>query len=509
MTVDIRDAAARPGDFDRRFDVIVVGSGAGGSVVAARLAEAGLQVAMLEEGPLVPSSRFNQRDRDMYPLLFRDGGLQGTEDGGILVMQGRCVGGSTVVNMADVTPVPSVLYEHWRLHYDLEGLAESDLEAAVAEVRREIGANRITDQINAANAALLEGAEKLGYRGATFEHSRVGCVGSGYCQTGCAYDAKRSALVTWVPRGLKAGVTLFPRSRAERIRIRRGRVEGVDLQLLADDEPTVIARRQLRADHVFVCAGGIHTPLLLRRSRAGGRLVGQGLSLQPQAPVMALFDRPVRSFRGIPQSVYVDEFETVTATQGMGGFRVEGAFGPPATASAFLPAVGPRLMHNLARFDQLGGALVLVPDRPTGEVAPQGQSPQPRIHYRPRDDWWSTLREGIATAAELWLAAGAVEVWLPGEHMPAIRDQAGLDWIRREMPLAPVAVRLVSAHPQGTARMSDNPRKGVVSSRFAVHGVDGLYVADASVFPTTSSSHTQLPVMSFAWVAAERFLEDR
>ncbi len=487
-------------------DVIVVGSGGGGGVVAARLAQAGMRVLVLEEGPWATATDFNQRDRDMYDLLFRGRGAQETEDNSISVLQGRCVGGSTVINQGDVTGIPDELFELWNRRYQLEGITPDQLQPSIDRVRQMIGAGPIEDHnVNRNNALLLEGANKLGYAGGRFEDNRVGCIGSGYCHLGCSYDAKRSVLITYIPEALKHGVTVKPFHRVEKVLHRRSQVIGVEAVEL-DRDGNEVARHELKAPNVFVCAGAIHTPLILQRSGLGGRHVGRNLSLQPQGAVVARFPERLKSYRGIPQSTYVDEFETVSTADGFTGFRIEGVFQPPGTASAFLPGLGKQMMDLLTRYDQLAACLVLVPDQPSGRVTPWGSRLFPRISYTPDRDWFDVLRQGMATAARIYLAAGAEEVWFPVTGSGSVKTEGDIDRVTADLQLLPTAVRLISAHPQGTARMSDNRRLGVVDSMFSVHGTDGLYVADASVFPTTASSHTMLPVMSMADLAATRFL---
>lgn len=489
-----------------KADVCVVGSGAGGGVVAALLAEAGAKVVLLEEGKYIRSNRFTQRDSDMYPLLFRDRGLQSSEDASVLVLQGSCVGGSTVVNMADITDIPAELFSFWRKHFALEGITATDWQAAAARVRPAIGVSDIEPAlVNRGNQALLRGAAKLGLRGGIFQDNRVGCVGSGYCQIGCAYDAKRSVLVTYVPRALAAGATLLAQTRAERVLVQRNRVVGLSATRL-DERGQAVGELRIDAPAVFLCAGAIHTPLILQRSRRGGRLVGRYLSLQPQGPVIAEFPEPMRSFRGIPQSTFIDHFERIDAHEGLGGFRIEGIFGPPGTASAFVGGIGRDITALLARYDHLAAALVLVPDRPHGRVLDLGNKRTARIIYTPTRSVLATLAEGMLTAAEVYLAAGAVRVWLPVENIPALTSPTDVAALRGKLRLKPTGVRLVSAHPQGTARLSDDKRRGVVGSDFQVHDTPGLYIADASIFPTTSSSHTMLPVMGMADLAARRFL---
>lgn len=487
-------------------EVIVIGSGAGGGVVAATLAAAGRDVLILEEGAYVRSSEFTQRDADMYAKLFRDRGMQASDDASVLVLQGRCVGGSTVVNQADVTPIPPELFTYWSEQFELSSISYGDFEQAAAGVRARIGAGPIADhEINLNNRLLHDAAIKRGYKAGYFEDNRVGCIGSGYCHLGCAYDAKRSVLLTYIPDALQAGARLLPRHRALRILTKAGQVQAVEVQQIAEDG-VVIAERRFTCRDVFVCAGAIHTPLLLLRSGLGGSLVGRHLSLQPQGAVVAEFAQPMRSFRGIPQAAFVDHFEQISSSSGFAGFRLESIFGPPATASGFLPGFGPTMAEILSRYDRLAACLVLVPDRPSGRVTSYGNAHYPRIVYSPERAVLEQLRQGMCTAAELYLEAGAVRVWFAKQTAEAMTSLADIERVAATMPWRPTSLRLISAHPQGTARMSDNKRRGVVDGQFRVRGVRGLYVADASVFPTTASSHTMLPVMAFAQIAADRYI---
>lgn len=490
-------------------EVIVIGSGAGGGVVAATLAAAGRDVLILEEGAHVRSSEFTQRDADMYAKLFRDRGMQASDDASVLVLQGRCVGGSTVVNQADVTPIPPELFAYWAEQFELSSVNHADFERAAAGVRARIGAGPIADhEINANNRLLHDAAAKRGLKAGYFEDNRVGCIGSGYCHLGCAYDAKRSVLVTYIPDALQAGARLLPRHRAVRILIKDGQAQGVEVEELGSNG-AVVAQRRLACRDVFVCAGAIHTPLLLLRSKLGGSQVGRHLSLQPQGAVLAEFPEPLRSFRGIPQAAFVDHFEQVSSASGFGGFRLESIFGPPATATGFLPGFGQAMAAILARYDRLAACLVLAPDRPSGRVTAYGNANYPRILYSPDQAVLQQLQQGMRTAAELYLEAGAVRVWFAKQTAEPMASLADIERVVAATPWRPTSLRLISAHPQGTARMSDNKRRGVVDGQFRVRGVKGVYVADASVFPTTASSHTMLPIMSFAQIAADRYIGAR
>lgn len=498
----IRRGSEVSGGFTLRTQVCVIGSGAGGGVAAALLAEAGKEVVVLEEGQQVATSRLNQREEQMYPLLYRDGGNQQTADGFITVLQGRTLGGSTVINMSDVTPIPEAVLDHWAARYGWNRYAKARFEEAFAACRSTLGVNPIADEaVNRNGRILLDGGRALGIRGGNFEHNRVGCVGSGYCMVGCAYDAKRTVAHTWIPRALATGrVMVQTDARANKLEFSGGKVSAVVGELLDPDRHTALAPFRVQADHVVLAAGSIHSPLLLLASGLGGA-VGKNLSLQPQAPVAAVFNDEVVHFRGIPQAAYLDGKETASAEQGMGGFRLESIAATPGMSAASMLGWGPALREGMGAFRRMAALLCLVPDQPSGSVS-RGKDGRAQIRYTPTDEWVATLRAGLRTAAEVYLAAGAQAVVLPLVGAPPLTDRASLGDIDRA-PIGPGWVPLISAHPQGTCRVGADPARSVVGPDLRVHGVSNLQVLDASVFPTTASSHTMLPVMALAWLGAQ------
>ncbi|MCB9685803.1 MAG: GMC family oxidoreductase [Alphaproteobacteria bacterium] len=502
----IRGAAEVPEGFTVRTEVCVVGSGAGGGVAAALLSEGGREVLVLEEGPHVPRERMTQREEQMYPLLYRDGGNQLTDDGGISVLQGRVVGGSTVVNMADVVGITEEVWAHWRTLFGCDRWSMDDLAEAAADCRATIGANHVTaEQLNRNNALLVRGGDRLGMRTATMEHNRVGCVGSGYCLIGCAYDAKRSVAVSWIPRALATGrVMVQSEARVDRFEHDRGRVVAVVGHLVRPADGAKLAPFRVEADTFVLAAGAIHSPLLLKVSGLGGAAVGRNLSLQPQAPVAALFADDVVMFRGIPQAGYVDA-ETATAEEGLGGFRLEAVSATPGM-SAITTALPTADLHRfMTRYRQVAANLCLVPDRPGGTVTAD-RNGRPRISYALTPAVQATMIDAIRTAARCWLAAGAEGVALPFPGLPMARSEADLAALDR-VSVRPASTPMISAHPQGTCRMGPRAGEAVVDTDLRLHDAPNLSVLDASVFPTTASSHTQLPVMSLAWLGARAILE--
>lgn len=492
------------GGLSLEADVCVIGSGAGGAVTAAELARAGRRVVVLEEGGYYVGGDFTQREDEMYPMLYRDGGGQATLDLTISVLQGSCVGGSTVVNMADCERIPEGVLAHWARVFRVEGLDARSLEASYARVEKALNVNRIEEKDhNRANRLLLEGARKLGYAAQGFRHNRTNCVGSGYCLVGCTYDAKRSAALNYIPEADRLGARILADVRADRIRVEGGRVRGVVARVLDRATRRPVAPVEVRAPRVVVAAGAVHTPLLLKRSGIGHPALGKNLSLQPQGGVVAVYREEVKAFRGIPQSAFVAQFEEATEERGLGGWRVEGVSGGPSMAATLLGGFGALHRDRMKKFAHVAAALVLVPDRPSGSVG-QGWDGRPAIRYAPTEEWGARFRKGLRTAAEAYLASGAERVFLPFETPVEIRSPADLDGIAR-LPLRTAEVRLLSAHPQGTCRMGEDPKTSVVDSAGRVRGVEGLSIADASVFPTTAATHTMIPIMAVAdWMAHQR-----
>ena len=503
----IRSGAEAEQPLSLKTQICIIGSGAGGAVAAALAAEAGREVVVLEEGQHVPGTRMTQREEEMYPLLFRDGANQYTHDGGVSVLQGRVLGGSTVVNQADVAPIPEAVLAHWARDFGVDRYAARDLEEVARLCRTEIGANRIPEvALNRNNRLLLDAGRKLGLTGETFEHNRVGCRGSGYCMVGCAYDAKRSAALTWIPRALATGRALFQcDARVERLEHAEGRIRAAVGELTIRGEGPPLTRPfRIEAEHFVLAAGTIHSPLVLLKSGLGGREVGRNLSLQPQAPVAALMPDEVLPWRGIPQSAWLDGGTPPSEAEGLGGYRLEGISGTPGMAAASMPLWGSSMREFMRSYRQVAALLALVPDRPGGRVTVD-RNGRPEIRYSLQKAWKQQMRRALRQAGEVYMAAGAQAVALPFAGAPPVREVRDLDMFDRA-PMEPNRLALISAHPQGTCRMGPDPATSVVGLDLRLHGAPNLSVLDASVFPTSASTHTMLPVMQLAWMGIGELL---
>ena len=224
----IYSASATPKDLDIRADVCVVGSGAGGSVIARKMASRGLKVVVLEEGGYYTRDDFTQVERDMIPKLYKDRGGQATVDQAVSVLQGRCVGGTTVINYLCCFRTPDRVLHEWA-ERGVQGMSPADMKPHLDEVYGMLSIKKMPENmLNMNNRGLKVGAEKLGWKGDTFDRNQVGCWGAGFCGEGCTYDAKQSALLTYLHEAVTRGAEVYAGARVERITVDGGRATGVE-----------------------------------------------------------------------------------------------------------------------------------------------------------------------------------------------------------------------------------------------------------------------------------------
>ena len=475
------------GSLDWTTEVVVVGSGAGGAVVASELAEAGIPTVLVEQGFHHTRRDFTQKEPDMMALLYEDAGARTTSDGSIVLLQGRTVGGSTVVNWAICFDPPADVLARWASDHGLPELLDDDLPRALRKVRHVLNVRPIpADMVPPAGQKMLAGARALGLEAGVLEHNRTECLQSGFCMLGCAYDRKQTMLVTYVPRALHHGARLLPGARVDRILSRGNVVTGIEGEL--HDERTGERHPfRIAARHVVVAGGAIGTPMLLQRSGLAPR-AGHNLTLHPTSAVIARFDEPVQAYRGIHYTTHVSEWASE-------GILLENVFAYPGLLAASSMRMGRELERLMAAYDHLAGAIVLAHDDGRGrvEALPDGT---PAVHYAldPRDA--ARIRKGWGELARIYLAAGAREVVIPHADAAPVTSTEDLTAIDR-LRMDPCRFALFSAHQMGTAPMGP-PGYGVCDHAGRVHGMQNLLVADTSLFPTSLGVNPQITAATLA-----------
>jgi len=468
-----------------RCDVAIVGSGAGGAAAARVLAEAGLDVVVVEQGDLFDGADYPNDPIAALTELYRDGGLTVCEGRpSIPVPVGRCVGGTTVINSGTCLRAPDDVLMRWR---DQHGVSwATGLDGRFEAVEAALGVTPVDPATAGRNAELCRrGAEAVGASNRPITRNAPPLRRCASCATGCPLDAKQAMHVSELPRAVAAGARVRAGVHVTRILVEHGRAVGVEGHVEGRERRWV-----LRARTVVLAAGALGTPeLLLRQGIANGSgMLGRGLRVHPACWVGARYDEEVRGWEGVMQSWLVDEWIDR-------GLFLEATFTPLAFAAPSLPGAGPELAARIEEFDRLGVIGVHLSERSEGRVRPRGSTL--RMSYELERDDAAALRFGIARAAEIHFAAGAREVYPPLARVPTLSPGEQVNLIERGRH-SPADLRLEGFHPMGTARLGADPRRSVVAPSGECHDLAGLYIADASLFPTSVKANPMLTIMACA-----------
>jgi choline dehydrogenase-like flavoprotein len=301
-------------------------------------------------------------------------------------------------------------------------------------------------------------------------------------------------LLNLLPKAVGHGAEVLTGAKVRQVTLENGRAVGVSGGLIDPKTFEETGTFTVKAEKVIVSAGTLHTPELLYRSGVRHPLLGQNLTLQPHFAVLPAYKEKMESYRGIPQSVYISEFDEVSAASGLGGYRLEPGFIAPGMMAGFINDYGPSVSEAMAHYNHLGLGLLLLPDKPTGHLV--FKKDKKEIHYTPLPELAARVRKGLRFLTEFYLDAGATAVFVPtGVGMLKItRMEEVAQKINDAMPLA----KFVSPHPQGTCRLGSDPDKSVLDLTGQVRGVENLYVCDGSVFPSSSSHHVTVPIVSMS-----------
>ncbi len=501
------DGSAQTADLELEADVCIIGTGAGGAFTAATLAQAGLSVLMLEEGGYYTHADFTMREKDTEPRLYQEGMMRTTADAGIAILQGRAVGGTTVVNWTTAFRTPEDVVDHWRKKHAVGGFAYADLVPHYDVIEKRLSIAKVGyGAMNPNNRVLYDGCKKLGWEVDTLKRNVYACLQTGFCHLGCPVNAKRSMLVTMIPDAIDAGARLVFRARADRLEVEGGEIKRLRGVLLDAEGHTPTGRAMVVKAKRFVVSGGaINSPALLLRSGIDGGVVGRRTFLHPTVASTALYDEAIEPFHGAPQSAASHHF----AHRGDEvGFFLEAAPWYPALAATATPGFGPahearmrdvshRAMHIAIAIDGFhddipGGRVTL---RPSGA---------PLVDYPIVPKLWSAFRFAQKRLAEAQFASGARQVSTLHE-LPVVMDrkvdEAAIDAARWEVGSAPV----FTAHQMGGCAMGDDPKASVVRSEdLRHHTIRNLHVVDGSVFPTSLGVNPQQSIYGLARLMATR-----
>lgn len=488
-------------------DVCIIGSGAGGAILAWELSEKGHTVVVLEKGGYHPREEHTQEEDEMIPLLYKNAGLQFAVPTGIAVAQGSCVGGSTVVNDAVCFRTPPAVLEKWEKVHKVENISPDHMEKHFEKVEKRISVSEVQPyELNKNSLMLKKGCEVLGWDSGPNKRNCKQCRQCGLCHLGCYYGTKQSMLETYVLDVENCHgdtVKIYANCAAEKIAISNNRAVGVRGVITSEDGKTFTIT--VKPKLLIVSAGTIaSSELLLRSGLNGNGQVGQRIALHPSPAIVADFDQVIDGHEGIPMAYHCHEFSVLKT--GKRGYLIESLFLAPYQFTLSLPAFEYEHKELMKRYNHYALAGILVQDESVGTVT-LGGTYGTILYYQLSPGDAATMVEAMKNTAKIFFAAGAQRVITSHRKKTILYNENDLDLIE-EQGVGPLDINLGSGHPQGGNCMGGDSNSSVVDSYCRYHGLKNLFVCDASVFPTSVGVNPQLTVMGLATRTAEHIAEN-
>ena len=483
-------------------EVLVIGTGAGGGVVGTELAEAGVEVTFVEEGSYTPTSSFNPYLSQSAPRLYRDAGttvILGKPP--IPYIEGKAVGGSTVINGGMTFRAPTKVLEEWEKITGAPELGPKGLEDYFAAAEERVSAKtHIPEAMGDENRIMAQGAAKLGWKIEVNRRNQDRCVGSNNCIFGCPTGAKQSTLVSYMPRAMKAGARCLTEVRIEELLIEGGRCVGAKGRAIDPVTQKMSRRVTIRARRTVVAGGAVQTPYLLLKHKLGraSKQLGRNFLCHPNVKVVALYPYEVKGYQGISQWSQVREFHDE-------GIVLADNMIPPGAVASHLPTHGLGAWEIMEAYNRMVVSGALVEDSITGRVR-RGPFGMPIVNYNISPYDHQRFIRGTKLLCELHFAMGADKVLLPFANLHEARSMDDLKDVEHKVK-NPKHLELFTVHLMGTARMGASETDSVVDLDGQIWDLPGAYVADASVFPTAIGVNPQITIMALAKRVAARMLD--
>ena len=492
----LRVFAQYESDLHESAQVVVVGSGPAGSVVAYELAERGHDVMLLEEGPPFTPREFEFDGGLSMARTMRESGLRMTTGHIMPTMQANCLGGGSLVNSAICVRPPQSVFDRWSEGFELERTGRKELDPHFDAVEAFLGIAPTPDDVQGPrNLLFRDGCEALGISHEPIARNVRGCRGSGECFTGCRNRAKQSMDVSYIPAAMREGARVLTSVQVQRVLTTGRMAHAVEGAIVEPFSGTPVHRFRIEAKLVVLAAGCMATPVLLQRSgdlaNSSGQ-VGRNLQFHPGVAVAGRFEDPVHPLFGATQGyqslAYLDR-----------GFKMESLWAPPAVLAVRMPGFGHALLDQIARIPYMATwDAICSTNRSLGTVKARRRGMDPALTWRLDPQDLPILRDALYKLAELFFAAGAVEI-MPGA--------GGVPTLMRSIDEAKVLLSdrirgsdLITGgnHVFCTTRMHGRPSAGVVDEEGRCHDLDNLYVADTGVFPQCPSVNPMFTAMALA-----------
>lgn len=490
---------------ERDYDIVVVGSGAGGGTVAQELSSMcadGVRIVVLEKGPKFRDDEFTGRELEMAQALYEDGGGFLTADGTMTLAFGCGYGGSTIVYTGTSLIAPERVIRKW----DVPGLSFQEIQRRSKKFMEQNNVHFLDHKlINENNQLFVKGCKRLGYQVEQFPVNVKGCRGSSLCNLGCPNQAKQGTNRVQLPRAERAGVEVVTRCQVSHLGEQEVFANVAEQPVGGLGEPSTWepGEYRIRAKVVIVCAGAVNTSALLLRSRLPASLprLGRGFTSHPALILVAEHESSITNFVGHPKSYYLDQFAESDA------FVLETCMYFPFTTAKSLTGFGAEHSRFMKAFPRLQMILVLACDHVDSENRVSiDRDGRPVVHYRFTPDVSRALSRGTITSARIFFAAGAKRVHVPLADPTRIEadDADRLEQLGHRLHFKPGAASVSGAHLQGGCAIGRSAADSVTDSYGCVHGIPWLFVGDASLFPDSVEINPYLTIMALADRVAER-----
>jgi len=491
-------------DIEESCDVCVVGSGAGGGAIAAELAEAGVDVVILEEGGYYTSKDFSTDPGVAVPQLYRESGssvILGKPN--IVFSEGRCVGGSTVINGGMCWRTPERVMERWRWEMGLTGFTPDKMDPLFEKVEERINAApQSPESLGRGDMLFKQAADKLGWLIHPNKRNQKDCTGEGVCVFGCPTDKKQSVLITYIPRALNNGARLYTDVKIKKVNTKSRKATGVEGKILDRRTGKKTSHNiRIKARSVVLAGGALQTPVMLMNSgiKCNGN-VGRHFHCHPNVKAVGIFDEKVNYWKGVHQGHQVHQF----IDEGI--LFAVGVVHPGLTALSF-PQIGRDNLELMEKWNNMLVVGALVDDTTTGKIkrAPWGE---PLAYYDIDHVEYDRLIRATALLSKLLFTAGAKKVLLP---FGSLEEIYSMDEIKKiyEARVKPEEMEVLTVHALATCRMGADPKRSVTSPWGECWDVENLFIADGSVVPSSLGVNPQETIMALATHTGQYMLNNQ
>lgn len=490
------------------YDIIIVGSGAGGGTVASRLiplVQQGLRVAVLEAGPYYPKEYLTQREIEMMDLFY-NGGAWPNKDTTITMTIGEAMGGSTLMYTGVTFRLPDDVMHDW----GIEGISPDDLHPRFDRIEKEINVIQPTEEItNDNNRLFKEGCDKLGYSVEKIPLNLRNCEQMAFCNLGCAKGNKQGTANVQIPAAKSAGIDLIPNCRVLHVKENelKARISDAPDGTLPSHLPA--GEYTIKAKKIILSGGTTGTSSLLLKSGFGDKLpsIGKYITLHPAMTVNGIYPEVIKNYKGFPKVYYTTEFTESD------DFYIETAFYYPFVTTKNSCLWGEELMYVMKRYNQLMCAIILLHDEAhSHNHLSLDRKGNPVMNYQLTKSDIEKLCKAQIKSSEIFFAAGCEAVIMPASRPILLKKEMlqskTLESFIQPAHFLPTTTPVASAHLQGGCKMGKSAKDSVTDSYGKIHGFKDLYIADGSLFPKSSHVNPYLTIMALADRVAEKVVSE-